>query len=72
MPMYLHSCVVIELISRVVSDWIVESKFAVSHDSNVFLLRLFALSMILEWLKSITRLKVHAYFATFEPLVQCF
>ena len=26
MPMYLHSCVVIELISRVVSDWIVESK----------------------------------------------
>ena len=29
--------------------------FAVCHDSNVFLLRLFALSMILELLKSITR-----------------
>jgi len=39
---------------------------AVCHDCNVFLLQLFALSMILELLKSITWLKVHACFVTFE------
>ena len=36
--------------------------FAMCHDSNVFLFRLFALSMILELLKSIIWLKVHACF----------
>jgi len=42
--------------------------FAVCHDSTVFLVRWFQLSMIVELSKSITWSKVHACLATLEPL----
>lgn len=45
---------------------------AVCHDSSVFLVRLLALSMLVELSKSIIWSKVHACFATFKPLAQCF
>ena len=45
---------------------------AVCHDLSVFLMRLFLLSIIVELSESITWSKVHAYFATFEPLTHCF